>query len=89
MKKSYLILLVAFAAGIAVAAHAADEPILGTWKINLSKSKFVNAPLKSRTDKYEAAGKNGLKYSSEEVDAQDKNRKTNYAAQFDGKFYRR
>jgi hypothetical protein len=73
---------------VSVLAFAAGNPLIGTWKLNLAKSKFVNAqPLQSRTDKYAPYGKDGFKYSSDEVNAKGETRHTSYEAQFDGKDY--
>src|SRR3990172_6705808 len=45
-----------------VAVWAADDPLIGTWKLNLAKSKFSgSSPSRSDTMKYEPYGAGGIK----------------------------
>jgi hypothetical protein len=54
------------------AAWGADNPFVGTWKLNLAKSKFdPGPPVRSRTVTVEPAG-DGVKWSIEQVDANGK-----------------
>jgi hypothetical protein len=67
-----------------VSAQAAD-PRVGTWKLNVAKSKYSpGPPPQSQTLKVEAAGK-GEKVISEQVTGDGKTIKTEYTANFDGK----
>ena len=67
---------------------AQNNPRIGTWKLNLEKSKgFPGPPPKSRTVTYEAAGKNGQKCTVTEIDAKGDSTGGGYTAQFDGKDY--
>jgi len=63
----------------AVASFAAESPFVGTWKVNVAKSKFTpgGPSLKSATVKTEADGA-GLKSTVEAVDGND--RPINYVA---------
>ena len=63
---------------------AADEALMGTWKLNLAKSKLIGQPPKSRTMKIEPAGA-GIKVTTDEIDAQGKPNSRAYTASFDGK----
>ena len=64
---------------------AADSNI-GTWKLNLAKSKYSPGPApKSQTLKIEALGANGVKYTSDGADADGKPTHTAFQAQYDGK----
>lgn len=68
--------------------RAADDPLIGAWKINVAKSKFSpGPPLKGQTLKYEPGGNNGLKVDTETVDAQGNSTRGGYTANFDGKDY--
>ena len=82
--------------GLAFAAAAAfmtgawakgADPIVGTWKLSVDKSKYSPGPApKSMTLKIEAAGK-GVHLTSEGVGADDKPTATEYTANYDGKDY--
>jgi hypothetical protein len=65
----------------------ASNPRLGTWKLNLAKSKYDPGPAPPRnTVKIEAAGE-GEKVTTEGVNAAGAPTKTAYTAQYDGKDY--
>jgi hypothetical protein len=65
---------------------AADSNI-GTWKLNLSKSKFDPGPApKSQTLKIEAWGADGVNYTSDGVDAEGKPFHWAFKAKYDGKY---
>src|SRR5713226_3380917 len=69
-----------------VSAQASD-PRVGTWKLNVAKSKYNPGPApQSQTLKVEASGK-GEKVTSEVVGADGKTTKAEYTANFDGKDY--
>lgn len=71
---------------LSLAAWAAADPQLGTWKLNPGKSKFSpGPPPKSEILKWETAGNNAVKSTSEIVDAQGKTLKGGYTAGYDGK----
>jgi hypothetical protein len=75
---------VIFFAAIAVSAQGTD-PRLGSWHVNVAKSKYSPGPApKSQTLKVEASGK-GEKVTSEIVSASGEKTVTEYAAEFDGK----
>jgi len=58
---------------------------MGTWKLNVAKSKFSPGPApKSLTAKFEPAGK-GVKLTTEGVSADGKPNATEYTANYDGK----
>ena len=66
--------------------HAAD-PVLGTWKLNVAKSKFSPGPgPKSSTVTYEAVG-DAVKRTGEGIAADGKKTGFSYTAKFDGKDY--
>jgi hypothetical protein len=80
--------LVVFAAvvlALGVSAFAADVNI-GTWKLNVAKSKFDPGPaLKSQTLKIEAWGDDGVKYASDGVGPDGKPIHWEFQAKYDGK----
>ena len=52
----------------AVSAHAADDPLLGTWKLNIRKSRFLPGPgFRSETRTYEQQA-DGVKVTIDTVD---------------------
>jgi len=64
---------------------AADSNV-GTWKLNLSKSKFDPGPApKGETLKIEAVGADGIKFSSDGTDADGKPTHYDFQAKYDGK----
>jgi hypothetical protein len=50
--KKFVALMMVVAVFCAAPVLAADDPIIGTWKLNVSKSKFGDAPLKAGTRVY-------------------------------------
>jgi hypothetical protein len=82
------VLLCAVAAGAAVllssSAAVAKDNWMGTWKLNVAKSKFKpGPPLKSQTLSFESAP-DGTKLTSDGVDADGKATHGEYTAKFDG-----
>jgi hypothetical protein len=77
--------------GIVVAALgattlAADNNV-GTWKLNLAKSKFDPGPApKSQTLKIEAWGEDGVKYAADGMDPDGKPMHWEFQGKYDGKF---
>jgi hypothetical protein len=76
--------LATFALG--ASAQATKNPELGTWKLNLAKSKYNPGPPPKEPTviTMEAAG-NGVKYSSKGVNAEGKATGAQYTANYDGK----
>ena len=69
-----------------VALRATDDPLIGTWKLNLAKSKFTGIPApKSQVYKYEANGPDGVKFTNDSVNADGTKIHAEYAVKFDGK----
>jgi hypothetical protein len=71
--------------GLGHVSAQASNPRLGTWKLNVEKSKYHPGPApQSVTMKIEAAGE-GEKATTEGVNAAGVPTKTEYTAQYDGK----
>jgi hypothetical protein len=65
----------------------ADDPLHGTWKGDLTKSKFDPGPApKSITVTFEPAGE-GVKATADVVGADDKATQTRYTGNYDGQDY--
>ena len=83
--KSALMIGVILVAGLALLSAQGADPRVGTWQVNVAKSKYSPGPApKSQTLKIEAAGK-GEKVTSETVSATGDKSVTEYTAEFDGK----
>jgi hypothetical protein len=81
MKLALVVTLVAAAYGV----QAQADPTVGTWKLNLAKSKYnAGQPPKSSTVVIAAAGQ-GIKLTSDTVLADGTARKISYTATYDGK----
>jgi hypothetical protein len=79
-----LVAVVAVLAGRAVGAQTPD-PLVGTWKMDIAKSKFDPGPAgKSSTAVFAAAG-SGLKVTVDTTPATGDKTHFEYTAQYDGK----
>ena len=80
--KKLLSLMMVIAVFCAAPAFAAD-PIIGTWKLNVSKTKFGDAPLKAGTRVY--TEKDGLYTLEQKVTGADGKETSSTATYRDGK----
>jgi hypothetical protein len=71
---------------VGLAMCSAQNPNLGTWKLNEAKSKLSPGLPKNLTVKYEAVGDN-IKGTIDGVDGQGKPTHTEWTGKFDGKDY--
>ncbi|MBC8023218.1 MAG: hypothetical protein H7Y14_08880, partial [Burkholderiales bacterium] len=86
IRKLAFVSLAAIAWTLPPAAWAQDAG-LGTWKLNVAKSKFKPGPApKEATVKFEASGK-GVKSSQDMVTASGEKISGTYTAMYDGKDY--
>ena len=82
-----VVLGIVLGAGLVRVSAQARDPRIGTWKLNVEKSKYTPGPApQSQTVKVEAAGE-GEKATTESVNAAGTATKTEYTAQYDGKDY--
>jgi hypothetical protein len=80
----YITILAVAVLVMTVMASAADTEV-GTWKLNPAKSKYDPGPgPKSSTVKIEAQG-DGIKYTSDGVDAEGNSVHVEFSAKYDGK----
>lgn len=71
-----------------LALRAADDPLVGTWKLNLAKSKFdPGPPPKSIIVKYESIGADSVKRTQDVVRANGEKIHDVIEYTFDGKVY--
>jgi hypothetical protein len=78
---------VVFAAALPRSGFAQSNPLVGTWKLNLAKSKYPGQAPRSNTMTVEAVGK-GERLTTEGVDGQGNPTKVEYGVILpDGKSY--
>jgi hypothetical protein len=81
------VLAVCLVAMSPLSGFAQTDPSIGTWKLNLAKSKFSpGPPPKDQTLTYEAVGE-GIKLTVKGTDGEGKPIDSQYTANFDGKDY--
>jgi hypothetical protein len=64
----------------------ADDPQMGTWKLNETKSKFAPGATKNHTVIYETAGDN-VKITADGTDKEGKSTHNEWTGKFDGQDY--
>ena len=80
-------LAVCLFASSSLSCYTQTDPFIGTWKLNLAKSKFSpGPPPKSQTVTYEAIGQ-GVKITVKGTDAEGKPIDIQSTANYDGKDY--
>ena len=85
MKIRTSLLMLAFCL-LAVSAFAANDALMGTWKLNESKSKLAAGGPKNNTVTYEAAG-DGIKVTIDGTAADGSATHSEWTGKFDGKDY--
>lgn len=89
MKKRVVVslsILALFLGVAAIAMHAADNPGMGTWKLNEAKSKIPAGSTKNTSVAYAAEG-DKIKCTVEGTDASGKAVYSEWTGKFDGKDY--
>jgi hypothetical protein len=82
----WVLFLVVAVSAVSLSAQA-DDPLIGTWKLNVAKSKYSpGPPPQSATITYAASGE-GIEVTTEGVNAQGASASTHYTANWDGKDY--
>ena len=84
--KGRVILLTLAALFVSVTVCLADNPQMGTWKLNEAKSKFSPGATKNHTVVYEAAG-DDVKITVDGVDGAGNPSHNEWTGKFDRKFY--
>jgi hypothetical protein len=79
--------VLAIAAPTAAVSAQAGNPVIGTWELNVAKSKYTPGPgTKSETRTYTATA-NGYTFSSKAVGADGTPTTVTFAVTFDGKYH--
>ena len=79
------VLVMAAAGGVPIATAATPDPVVGTWKLDVSKSTFTAGPaIKSQTRTYSQAGKT-ITLVMKSVSADGKKSTTHTTYHFNGK----
>src|SRR5947209_4505526 len=87
-KAAVPVLILTLAGAGSSRAAGAEDPILGTWKLNLSKSKYIPGPApRSQTRVYKQTP-DGIFVAIDTVDASGRQQKPiQFAEKYDGKDY--
>jgi hypothetical protein len=81
------VLAIAAASGVPIATAATPDPVVGTWKLDVSKSTFTAGPaIKSQTRTYSQSGKT-ITVVIKTVGADGKKSTTHTTYHFNGKDY--
>jgi hypothetical protein len=86
MKTKTMGLMLVVSLAIAAVCFAADDPMMGTWKLNEAKSKIAPGAPKNMTVTYAAAG-DQIKVTVDGTDADGKPAHSEWTGKFDGKDY--
>jgi hypothetical protein len=85
--KTWLFMLGLLTLALVTVATAADEPFVGTWKLNVNKSRYgLRQPQKSEILQIDTQ-QNGLKYLADGIDAEGKNIHFEFSPKYDGEYY--
>ena len=79
--------LVAVIMGTAAIAWAADDPLVGTWKLNVSKSKFTPGPAPQEETRVYEAQAEGINVTVKTIEADGHTATMHISANYDGKDY--
>jgi hypothetical protein len=85
MKTRSIVLALAMCV-VGVAASFAENPNMGTWKLNEAKSKIATGMMKNTTVVYSAEG-DSIKVTTDGMDGTGKPLHTEWTGKFDGKDY--
>ena len=66
---------------------AQTDPFLGTWKLNVKKSKFVPGPPRKSETRIVVAGPSGMRVSVDRVNGDGSTQQFEYTTNLDGKSY--
>ena len=86
MKTKTVVLTMALCILTLAVSFAAENPNMGTWKLNEAKSKFPPGATKNTTVVYEASG-DSVKVTTDGTSGDGKTVHTEWTGKFDGKDY--
>ena len=81
----FLFTVLALSAVAAAPVMAQDNPFVGTWKLNVAKSKFAGTPAPKSSTRTVVAEGAGAKYSFETVTADGTTNSYSFTTNYDGK----
>jgi hypothetical protein len=84
MKTTRIVLMTALRVFASAVSSAAENPNMGTWKLNEAKSKFPPGATKNTTVVYEALG-DSVKVTTDGTNGDGKTVHTEWTGKFDGK----
>lgn len=79
--------VIALALSITALVSAQTDPFLGTWKLNVQKSKFAPGPARKSESRIVTPGPMGMKVSIKRVNADASTQEFEYTTNLDGKSY--
>jgi hypothetical protein len=79
--------LVAVIMGTTAIAWAADDPLVGTWKLNVSKSKYTPGPAPQEETRVYEAQAEGINVTVRTIEADGHTATIHISANYDGKDY--
>ena len=82
-----IIVLAVAVLAISAGLFSADDPMMGTWNLNVAKSQLGNPPLPRSIIRKHIPVPGGVKVVQDRVDAQGKASTGEFTAGFDGKDY--
>ena len=86
MRKLFVLFLLALSVTL-VGLTAADDPLVGSWKLDVAKSKYApGPPPQNASTKYDQTSQ-GLEVTADGVNAKGVHTTTHYTANYDGKDY--
>jgi len=80
-----VVAIVLLAAVVSAPLQAQSNPLVGSWKLNLAKSKFDPGPAPTSLNRTVEAQGEGVKYTFDGVSADGKPLAYGFSVQFDGK----
>jgi ribosomal protein S30 len=85
---AFVVVMVLLAVGVSRVEGADSNMSLGNWKLNVAKSKYDPGPApKSATRTYEPFEGDGIKFTSDTVNADGSHTIVTFSAHYDGKPY--
>ena len=86
MKKVFsMIIMFVLAMTLADLARAQGDPFVGTWKLNVTKSKFTPGPPRKSETRIVVTGPNGMDVSVKRVNGNSATQAFEYTTNLDGK----
>jgi hypothetical protein len=82
---TFIFAMVVLCLGLPSLMSAADNPAIGTWKLNLSKSKYPEGAAPQSLTRTVSADGDSVKYSFEGTDAKGAATKYGFTVKYDGK----